>query len=501
MRSLALLAILALAVVPAAQGATFALDTTFAYLHPSNNAVDLTVVAGKMDVTSAAGRNAFAFDNVTGFVIDGAQQVYASSTNHVYDHPKSGAFRITVSPRSLVVLDPGASASATASSGYALAVPVDPNQDVGGLQLRQSLVAASIGTTVTFAPIQVPSVDVTRLTGTSIKDVPGAKLVLLDPSSGLTVTDGTTTVTTVAGGSAQDPHGVALSGTLTLQPFTAATTLLPVGASPAAATFAPASSASLNQARRDLGVNQLMASLQRIQGNPPSTKDTGLGAVEPVLLGMLDAGMLHVNATGGKPDFGNLTIARGGSLDLGFSSSSTHITGRNALIVRGGHVVGSHPLVPLLPFLAIPWWTIALWVIGITLWVLCLVLKKSKHHEHWDRYKWIGRIATLLAFLLIAWLWDLKVHAVLGISALDGSLPGTTRLVLAGVEYILLAGILALVFSPTRLILRSAFRLSGQGTFMGMASPAALLLTWLVGFGLLLDYLGFLLGRVAALAK
>lgn len=548
--TIGLLAVLLVAGVGPTQAKGYAVDTTVAFVNPSNGKnTDLTFLAGAYTGSTPATKDAYVFQNTTGFTIEHVKQVWASSTSKLYDKAASGSYTIRVNPSGLIAFDPAASTATASKASYALGVPIDIQQTIGTLHYGKSMLALGVGLNVTFpTTLGVSLVTAAQLQGVTAQNVPGAKIFLLSATSSLIVMDGATTVTTIKGGSSKDLNGVAMSGDLVVKPFGAGAALLPFAAG-ATATFEAAKGKALTTASKELSFDQLSNTLKQLQGGdgsggsgsgsgtgsgsagPGSGSGSGsgsnggsgsgsgtnggsnggssgkslgggdspLGALQPILIDLLNGGFLRVATKGDKPDLQNMTIARGGAFQVTSNGNTMQAQGNGPLIVQNGQVVGAGHLIVVFGYFAMPWWSLLLWVAGIVLWILCLVLKKSKKNETWDKYRWIGRVATLVVTILVLWLWDRYVQHVVGVSALSGGLEGSTRLVVALVEYMLFGVITFFVAAPMRLLLRSGFRLANQGTFMGMASPIAVLLTWLIGFGLLLDYFGFLLSRMSGL--
>src|SRR5205085_10597168 len=136
-----------------------------------------------------------------------------------------------------------------------------------------------------------------------------------------------------------------------------------------------------------------------------------------------------------------LSFARVTTLQVrGTSANALAWSGTATLDVHGGHVAGAKKLYGFALF-KLPWWSWILWILGIGLWVTRLALKPEKHHPTWDRFRWIGWIVSPLAYLLVLFLWDIEVKAVLGLSLLTGHASGQMLLIVGAFELATFFGI------------------------------------------------------------
>ncbi|MHB8633844.1 MAG: hypothetical protein ACYDBQ_07770 [Thermoplasmatota archaeon] len=483
MRRALLVALCLVTLAPA--GANFPIAQTIPFPHLGGPSTNVTLLTGGLTVATGSTEGAYGIVNLTApFTITGIQQIAWDPTNpSAARQSASGSLSVTVMPGGSVGFDPGMATSATLSAPYAVALPLDPAIDWAvpgerGVHVGPSLAAFLSGGGMTMANVTVPP--------TTFSNPHGAALLALNPQTSLVVRDGSALLATAHGaaGFTGRLHFSTVAAEAYLVPFTAQASAHVSSASPQS-VVAASKGVSFTDIQRDLAILGNSKAAQ-LSGNP-------LAGVQDILYRVLNPGMfqLAMNRTG-NPDLHNLTLARGGSYDLAVSGTLLSVTGSAPLALQNGRVAGAKPMVVLWRYVALPAWSIALWVVALALFVAVLILHRPKKSERWDRYRWVGRVATLAAFLVLAWLWNRHMGDLLGVNATSSGLSTQTRLAFAGVEYVLLAAVMGFVTAPLRLALRSGFRILGQGTFMGMASPLALLLTYPLAAGLLLDYLGFL---------
>ncbi|HJQ92692.1 MAG TPA: hypothetical protein VJ874_00230, partial [Candidatus Thermoplasmatota archaeon] len=206
--------------------------------------------------------------------------------------------------------------------------------------------------------------------------------------------------------------------------------------------------------------------------------------------------VLSLPASGAGGD--GFAFARTPTLEVrGLQDGRLAWSGKAALDVHDGRVEGAQPLHGI-GFVALPWWGWLLWIAALTVWIVRLVRKPEKKNPRWDPHKWVGWVASAVVFLLVFWLWDLEMRAVLGLSLFSGHLTGQMFL-LIGLLQVATLGLLSFAaIAPLRMILRNTSLLLHQGTFMGLAGAVAGLLGFLIGATLLRSGLDLVFGQILA---
>jgi hypothetical protein len=494
LRRAALLAAAILVLMPPAQAASHAPDysVTIPYLTDLRPDGNLTVVSGAMAATLPAASGAAGFFNTTGAAITGLTRVCWTSADADCADAPTGSLRIDVVRGAFAVRLPDpVRLDAGADHGMALFYDFAQQRDLNSLGLGRSLAMPAVGGSVSYGAI--PAIPLRTPDG----DGDGVA-VALDAGTRIEVRRAGALVHAIEG--KQDP--LLFQGAPALAPFGAALMVLPFGEGARLQVRA----AELRDAQAGLDLARLAALISSLEGaraggdSGNAVSDVDLGPVESVAPRLLNGAVVTLGT-----DVDNLlasilsNFARIDTLTVTPTERGVHMEGDGPLVLQDGHVVRSHPLVGF-GLLQMPWWSWLLWAAGIAAFVMVLVRRPAKENERWSRLNWVGWVALAVTAPLVFWLWDREVARVWGVSILTPGLDAEALRFAAVVELLPALAILFAVVSPLRLVLRHGLRLAGQGRFMRLAAPAALLLGYLAGVGLMHAYIDLFLHAAVAAA-
>jgi hypothetical protein len=491
---------LALTVLPSAEAAFNSprpYEATFGYL-PGLGGSRITMVSGQMDAGVAEGDGTWGFFATEGAEITGLTRVCWTATIRQCADSAAGALSIRVLPGGSFGVQFPAAAGATLTANHALAMFVDLGEtgDLNSLQLGKSLLAPAVGGEVDF---------------TTIADIPSS--VILDPTSqnggALAATDSGTVVEVRDGGAQRasltgkvDP--VTFAGRPAIAPIEADLVVIPFEGREATAHFETADRddavVGLDIARMNRLMGLLYSANQDEATQADEVDEGAFGPYQDAVAALFGGAVISLPTDGNSSQASQeLAFARTTRLDVdGTSSGGLEWSGQATLDVRDGHVEGAQPLLGF-GFFALPWWGWLLWIAALTVWIVRLVRKPDKTHPTWDRYKWIGWVASPLAFLLVFFLWDLELRAVFGLSVLSGTASGQVLLFVALLQIATFGLLSFAAIAPLRILLRNTSLLLHQGTFMGLAGAVASIVGFLIGaWTMLLSSLELILSQVMA---
>jgi hypothetical protein len=498
--ALATLSLLALAAA-ATPGAQAALNGPRPYQDdlpylPSLAGPDFTMASGRAEVVIPDGDGTWGFFATSGATVSGLTRVCWTATLRQCADSATGDLAIEVLPGGSFGVEFPTGADATLEARHALALFVDMGGtgDLNGLDLGLSLVAPVVEGEARF---------------TDIPDIPAA---LLDPTSGdggslaateaatrIEVRDGSTVHASLSGKDAP----VTFAGSPSFTPIVTELAVLPFEGAGSVARFEEAdredAAVGLDLAR----INRLMGRLYAANSGAPTEADdldeNAFDAFGGATAALFAGAVLSLPSADGSPNAGEgFAFARTPTLQVqGLPDGRLAWSGKATLDVHDGHVEGAQPLYGI-GFIALPWWGWLLWAIALTVWIVRLVRKPEKKNPKWDRFKWVGWVASAAVFLLVFWLWDLEMRAVLGLSLLSGDLSGQMLLLVLLLQVATLGLVSFAAIAPLRTILRNSSLLLGQGTFMGLAGAVAGILGFLIGATLLRSGLDLVFSQVLA---
>lgn len=439
-----------------------------------------TMASGRMDAVIPDGEGTWGFFATGGATLSGLTRVCWTDVLRECADSTAGELEVDVKPGGSFGLQfpDGADAALEASHALAMFVDLSETGDVNTLGLGLSLLAPAVEGSVTFSAIpEIPA---------SLLAVPtsaqGGSIVAAESSTVLEVREGETVHARLEG--KVDP--VTFAGRPALTRIATELAVVPFAGNGAVARFDTAEKAD---AEVGLDVNRINRLMQRLydanQGEATQGDDIDEGAFGPFqgAVGPLFGGaVLSLPSQGTPQDLArSFEFARTPHLEVRGTTGGLSWTGRATLDVRDGHVQGAQPLYGI-GIVALPWWGWLLWAIALTVWILRLVRKPEKKNARWDPYKWVGWVASAVVFLLVFFLWDLEMRAVLGLSLLSGTgLPAQFLVVLLLLQVGTLGLLSFAAIAPLRLALRNGSLLAGQGTFMGLAGAVAGILGFLIG--------------------
>lgn len=472
-------------------------DETYPMMKGLGTNGTVSVISGALEVDDAQARGAIGILGADAFTITGLDKVCWREGNSL--DCATGQLTVQVAQRSSVGLCLPVPYASNYEAKHVLALFADlrSDNDLNTIPLNRSIVAPAIDGELrltTTTPIPMGNLDANRL-GASPCSSAGVVAGL----------DGNTTLSLFKDGSLEKSFvGKAgrflFTGLPTVPIIESDFVVLPFGPT-AHATLTPASRKAADEGLDASRVETLVRLLDQ-SGAAGSTERNGTASdaikdVPGVIKRLLNGALLQIPSAGerGKVDPARLTFVRVTQLEGSATADSVHWEGKAVLAVHNGHVQHTHSLIGA-KMVALPWWSWVLWVAAIALFVTRIVLGPVKR-SHWDRLRWIGLVATPLAFLLVFVLVDFEVRRLFGASFLGGT-SGKTRLYffLTDVLFMGLLGVMA--GAPLRIILRNTSLLLGQGTFMGLARPVAFLLSFLFGFSYFRDYLDLIYGQVVS---
>jgi hypothetical protein len=452
------------------------------------------MVSGELVGTMANAGGSFGFFGTTGAQMTGLTRVCWIQTTRQCADSASGALSLVVAPGGSFGLRLPDGIEATVDAEHALAMFVDlaGRGDLNSLDLGRTMLAPMVEGRVALDGIATIAAATTNdPTGNG-----AGILTALDASTTLEVHDGATVRASLRG----KGEPIVFAGSPDLAPIACDMATLPFEGTSASTRFQRASKAAATAGLDIERINGLMDRLYAAnEGNPTQAAPidpSAFGPYQDAAAGLFGGAVLDLPAEGGSG--ADLGFARFTRLAVdGTVTDGLAWSGKASFEIRDGHVAAAKPLYGF-SLLQLPWWSWLLWVLAIAAWGVRLATRVEKTHPTWDRYKWVGWVASPLMFLLVFWLWDLEVRSLLGLSLFAGNASG---------QVLLLVGLLQVgtfftasfaAIAPLRMLLRNGSILLRQGTFMGLAGAAASLLGFLFVATYLRSYLDLIVSRVLA---
>lgn len=497
MRSaLALLMFVVLAGLPAVDGALNGprpYSATYDYM-PELDAPVFTMASGEAQATLPAADGSFGFIATAGAELSGLTRVCWTQVTQQCAASPSGQLRIVVQDGGSFGLRlPGpAEAQMDADHAVAMFVDLEGEANLNSLDLGRSLLAPLVGGLVRLGGIApIPDSAVADPSGAS-----AGSLASTDAATTLEIHDGGTLRATVRGKG--DP--VLFAGRPVLAPVSCDLAVLPFAGAADSVHFTRARASAAREGLDVDRINGLMGRLYSANAGAPTQSapldPSAFGPYEDVVAALFGSAVLRLptaNAVGTDIAFARVSeLVVRGTVGGGLAWD-----GRASLDVRDGHVAGANDLAGF-GVVQMPWWSWVLWVAALAVWITRLVRKPDKHHETWDRYKWVGWVAGPLVSLVVFWLWDLELRAVLGLSLFSGDASGQVLLFVALLQVATFLAASFAAMAPLRMLLRNGSLLLHQGTFMGLAGAVAGLLGFLLIVMYLRSYLDVILAPVLA---
>jgi hypothetical protein len=490
-----------LATLPSAQAALNGArdyDASFGYL-PGLGGPTFTMVSGATETVIPDGDGTWGFFATGGTEITGLTRACWTAILRTCADSASGDLSIRVLPGGSFGMRFPTGADASLKAGHALAMFVDLSQsgnNLNSLDLGRSLVAPVVEGVVAFTTLpEIPASTIADPTSDE-----GGAIAATETATTIEVYDGDLRRASLSG--KVDP--VTFAGRPAITPIVTELAILPFEGNGAVARFVTAGRDQAS-AGLDIGrINRLMNRLYAANaGNPTPAQELDEAAFGPfrdAASALFGGAVLSLPTDGNAQRAGQeLAFARTPRLEVRGVPGGTGLawSGQATLDVHDGKVEGAQPLYGF-GFIALPWWGWVLWVAAIAVWIVRLVRKPEKTHPTWDRYKWVGWVASPLAFLLVFVLWDFELRAVLGLSLLSGNSSGQLLLFVALLQLATFGLLSFAAIAPLRLVLRNSSLLLHQGTFMGLAGAVASVLGLLIGFGLVRSGLSLVIEQVLA---
>jgi len=452
---------------------------------------NVSLLSGSLEANMAATPDPMLFFNATAGGITGLTKVCWASPIPACRQSAAGAISITWAQGSSVALKfpTAAPASGTANADHALVFFLNLQQTIsfGGVTVHfgRMMATGTIGGHFTFGTVAT-------IPDTLIQDLNQ------DNSAGLLALDDQTTLTVSGAGTSKvftNAHdSLTFQGSPVVAPFGAEGMVLPFSAGSLSMGQASASAAAQGlDPKRITGMQARITSATGGQGGKFELPDLSfLGGIQnSVMNGALLTVPTKVNGTSDAVH--RLTLIRFDGLHAQ-GGTTVAATGQGPLTIQDGRVQNAPALIGF-AFVQMPWWSYALWILAIAALVTRIVMKAPKTNERWDRLKWIGWIVGPLAFLLFILLWDNEIHTVLGVSLFSGASGPSLGIILL-IELLPMGIVFFAVVTPLRMLIRNGLRIAKQGTFMGLAGPAATLLGFLFGATLMLSYFDLVLRQL-----
>ena len=483
---------LALAPTASAEGFTARLPfTDFA------TASHLPFLAGTFEGRSPAGGSPAVLHRVDAFQVDELAVVCWDYPCHEASGP--GPLVVRVAADSTVALRFPAAGILQLRADHAVSLPVGLDAEKGGfgelaaaLRLAPSLAIAAQGgqlsvvpeavqpapggTVPAAAPPGTPAAIASYFDAPDPTDEDAAVLASLTPGSRLEVVDGGRVVHTVNG-----YGGLLLQGAIHVEPVAAEAYVLPCAVRCDVQVVDAGVAADLEAATTM--VLDVVALAQGIPAVP-----LGFGPFAEVLNPMAAAVLVDFPLVAHPSQFSvsNLSVIRFERFQVSFYPGAPPAPGDGPLVIQSGSVQGSPEFVGG-PYFGMPLWSYILWGLALVAVVVAAVLRARKE-SRWDRLRWVGRIAGLVALVALVVVWHLNFSRVIGVDAFSPGLDAGARTLVAAVEVGTLLAMMAMVVLPSRLLLSRLFRILRQGRFMGLAGPLASIVGILAGTPLLLGF-------------
>lgn len=459
---------------------------------PELDAAQFIMVSGHVEADMPNSGGSFGFIATQGAELTGLTRVCWTAAIRQCADSSSGNLRILVADGGSfgVKLPQGVEARLAADHAVAMFVDLAGEANLNSLDLGNSLVTPmvdGVATLLGIPPIATNTIPQPESEGP-------AAMTLIDASSSAQILDGSTVRATLAGKG--DP--VTFAGRPVLTPVRADMAIMPFEGASDVARFEKADRAA---AKAGLDINRINALMDRLynanEGQPTNSVPLDANAFGPyadAAAALFGGAVLRVPTQGATG--ADIAFARFSTLQVaGLPGNDLAWSGRASLEIRDGHVVGAKDLSGI-GFLAMPWWGWLLWIAALALWVTRLVRKAPKDHPTWDRFKWVGWVASPLAFLLVFWLWDRELRALLGLSMFSGDATGQVFLLIGALQVGTFFAASFAAIAPLRMILRNGSILLKQGTFMGLAGAAASLVGFLFIVAYLRSYLDLIISQV-----
>jgi hypothetical protein len=499
-RTALVLLLIGLAAVPAAQAALNGArdyDADFGYM-PGLGGATFTMVSGETDTVIPDGDGTWGLFATGGTEITGLTRACWTAVLRTCADSASGSLSIRVLPGGSFGLQFPTGADATLEADHALAMFVDlsdSGSNLNSLGLGRSLVAPVIEGVVTFTAL--PQIAASTIADPTSGE--GGAIAATEAATTIEVYDGDLQRASLRG--KVDP--VTFAGQPAITPIATEMAVLPFEGNGAVARFVAAGSEEAGVGL-DIGrINRLMGRLYGAnEGSPTSAQEIDEAAFGPyrdAAAALFGGAVLNLPTDGSEGVGQEFAFARTPRLEVRGVPGGSGLawSGQATLDVHDGKVEGAQPLHGI-GFIALPWWGWMLWVLALTVWIVRLVRKPEKKHPTWDRFKWIGWVASPLVFLLVFILWDFELRAVLGLSLLSGTTSGQLLLFVALLQLATFGLMSFAAIAPMRILLRNGSLLLHQGTFMGLAGAVASVVGFLIGFGLVRSGIALIVEQVLA---
>ncbi len=480
-------ALLLLAPVATAQingPSPYAADYGFA---DPNTADYTTLLSGRLEATTAGSTGPYGFFETVGLRIDGLEKVCRGKTGAAC---WEGDLSLVVNDGGSIGIQFLTRPAATYTADHALGMFLDARgDDLNSLPLNQSLLAPAVNGRMEFREIR-------HLASASPFgfDLPSATLSPTASNTSFTLLQGSTPLYQWTGKS----EVVRMYGPADIPAFSTDFVVLPFKEG-STARFTPADPAA---AQLGLDFERLDTVFEKLNdasagGGTSGRSEVPDNPLEETLSEVLDGALLRFPTPGSNASADGFALVLFKSMEVSNEGGQLAWAGQAGFRMEGAKVSGAQPLYGVYLF-QLPWWGWGLWLVAIGLFVTRLVLNPEKHHERWDRYRWIGWVAGAVAFVGVFLLWDLEMRAVWGTSVLTTKTVGTAFWITFGLQLGTMAFVMGAVSWPVSMIIKNGLLISKQGTFMGLGKPLSLVLAYALGATLMLAYMQLFMAQVIA---
>lgn len=451
---------------------------------------EMIVVSGQVGATITSGTGSYGFFDSQGITVSGLTQA-------CYTGAPTGcvtATGLTVAAGGSAALCFPSPSAGELEAGHVLGLFVDLAQDddLNSFPVDKSLVAPAVDGNFHFRTIN--RIQQATIPTTSPCTSQGG-LAALDDTTQVVVRNGAATVTTLTGKSAR----VGFTGQPVVSDVVAEFYIIPFNGG-AEAEFDRASEKDARDGLDLASVQDLIGKLDQAHASSNVDRgqsESGGNNTQALLAGLLNGALLRLPESPGEGESLSLDgshFVRFSSLDVRGTTGALDWDGKAYIEMKDGKVVDAKNVVGVWLF-QLPWWSYLLWAAAITLAIVRLVLKPDKNHPRWDNLRWIGWVATPVAWIIVFFLWDAEMHGAFGASLLRDS-SGQFKLIVGGLQILLLGLAAFAAAAPLRVIGRNSSLLAHQGTFMGISGSVAAILGFLFTAPYLRAFLGVILAQV-----
>lgn len=448
---------------------------------------EMIVVSGEVEASVTSGVGSYGFFDSQGLTVSGLTQACYAPVGC-----RAATSLVVPAGGSAALCFPTPS-SGEFEAGHVLGLFVDLTQDddLNSFPVDKSLIAPAVDGKFHFTSIN----RITSPLPTTSPCTSQGGLAALDDTTQVIVRNGESTVTTLTGKNAR----VGFTGQPSVSDVVADFYIVPFNGG-AEASFDRASESDARQGLDLASVQDLIRKLDQAHANSNVERgesDSGGNNTQALLAGILNGALLRLPDTpsdGESLSLDGSHFVRFSSLDVQGTSGALDWDGKAYIEVKDGKVKDAPNLVGFWLF-QLPWWSYVLWAAALTLAIVRFILKPDKNHPRWDNFRWIGWVATFVAWALVFILWDFEMHGAFGASLFRDS-SGQFKLILGLLQVLLLAVASFAAAAPLRVIFRNSSMLAHQGTFMGLAGGASAILGFLFTAPYLRSFLGVILAQV-----